>query len=277
MNRKWGISFSLVLTLAALCGCSSKPSANEAKKAARPLDKIIGKAQVLVESGGSMDSALNAGGASSIYLWQGMHRYRLFLRTPVDITHGAQYVAEGVYAQKAIDELGDPDQGANGYPLPSSCSKAVTMAWSNLAMDDIEAQASVLRTRVNRYPARPLFLVTRVRPATDDEIAKAAGEAKKVNAAEGKKVPQVEIPWEKEHAALVNGQLTQTAPLWDPKGGTAQCKVVIDTDGTISDLETGMQLCESVEWSEFHFQPPVQAGHPVKVETEVELRFEPRK
>jgi len=275
MNRKWAISFSLVLTLAAFCGCSGKPSANEAKKAARPLDKILGKAQVLVESGGTMDSALNAGG-SSVYLWEGMHRYRLFLRTPVDITHGSQYVAEGVYAQKAIDELGDPDQGKNGYPLESSCSKAITMAWSGLAMDDIEAQASVLRARVNRYPARPLFLVTRIRPATDEEITKAAGGAKKVNAAEGK-IPQVEIPWEKQKASQTEGQLVQTAPLWDPKGGPAQCKVVIDTDGKITELETGLQLCESVEWSEFHFQPPVQAGHPVKVETEVELRFEPRK
>jgi len=276
MNRKWGISFSLVLTLAAFCGCSSKPSANEAKKAARPLDKILGKAQVLIESGGSMDSALNAGG-SSIYLWQGMHRYRLFLRTAADITHGNWYVAEGVYAQKAIDELGDPDQGANGYPLPASCAKVVTMAWGALAFDDADAQASVLRTRVNRYPARPVFLVTRVRPATDDEIAKDAGAARKVDTAEGKKVPQVEIPWEKEKASLTSGQLVLTAPLWDHKGGTAQCKVVIDTDGTISDLETGMQLCESVEWSEYHFQPLVQAGHPVKVATEVELRFDPRK
>jgi len=276
MNRKWGISFSLVLTLAAFCGCSSKPSANEAKKAARPLDKILGKAQVLVESGGTMDSALNAGG-SSVYLWEGMHRYRLFLRTPVDVTHGSQYVAEGIYAQKAIDEIGDPDQGKNGYPLQSSCAKVVTMAWGGLAFDDIDAQASVLRTRVNRYPARPLFLVARIRPATEEEITKASGEAKKVDTAEGKKIPQVEIAWEKERASLTNGQLVQTAPLWDPKGGTAQCKVVIDTDGKISELETGMQLCESVEWSEFRFQPLVQAGHPVKVETEVEIRFEPRK
>ena len=45
----------------------------------------------------------------------------------------------------------------------------------------------------------------------------------------------------------------------------------------IAELQTGKQLCEFVDWSKYHYQPPVQAGRPVKVSTEVEVRFEPRK
>ncbi len=53
MNRNTRIFCFLVLTLAALGGCSSKPAAKESKKAAAALDKIQGKAQVLVEPGGA--------------------------------------------------------------------------------------------------------------------------------------------------------------------------------------------------------------------------------
>ena len=53
--------------------------------------------------------------------------------------------------------------------------------------------------------------------------------------------------------------------------------MLIDQDGTISELRTGAQLCETVLWSEFRFQPPVLRGKPVKVSTDVEVRFEPRK
>ena len=144
MNRNARIFCFLVLTLAALGGCSSKPSAKESKKAETALDRIQGKAQVLVESGGATDAALNAGGPS-VYLWEGAHRYRLFLRTAVEVVHGDEYIAEGVYAQKAIDEIGDPDQGKNGYPLQSSCERVVRMAWTGLAFDAIDAQAAVLR------------------------------------------------------------------------------------------------------------------------------------
>ena len=35
-------------------------------------------------------------------------------------------IAEGVYAQKAIDEIGDPDQAKNGYPLQSNCERMST-------------------------------------------------------------------------------------------------------------------------------------------------------
>jgi hypothetical protein len=41
-------------------------------------------------------------------------------------------------------------------------------------------------------------------------------------------------------------------------------------------LATGAQLCEAVPWSEFRYQPPVKAGKPVTVKTEVEVRFQPR-
>jgi hypothetical protein len=194
------------------------------------------------------------------------------LRTPADITHGSEYVAEGVDAQKAIDDIGDPDQGKNGYPLQASCEQAVKMAWTNLAFDEIDADASLVCARVKRYPARPLFLVTRIRPATPEE---ASAEPKKDTAAEN--ITPVSVPAEKEHALLIEGPVVQVAPLWKPEGGTVQCKVVIGTDGKISDLETGVQLCESVPWDQFRYQPPVQGGHPVKVATEVEIRFEPRK
>jgi type IV pilus biogenesis protein CpaD/CtpE len=60
MNRNERIFCFLVLTLAALGGCSSEPP----KKAGTALDRIQGKAQVLVESSGTTDAALNAGGAS---------------------------------------------------------------------------------------------------------------------------------------------------------------------------------------------------------------------
>ena len=157
MNCNARIFCFLVLTLAALGGCSSKPPANESKKAGTALDKIQGKAQVLVESeGGASDAALNAGGPS-VYLWEGTRRYRLFLRTAVEITHGSEYVAEGVYAQKAIDEVGDPDQGKNGYPLGSSCDRVVNMAWPGLAMDVTDSYSSSLRVKVQRFPARPVF------------------------------------------------------------------------------------------------------------------------
>jgi len=76
MNRDARIFCFLVLTIAALAGCSSEP-AKQSKKAASAPDKILGKAQVLIESGGSTDAALNAGGTNSVYIWEGMKRYRL--------------------------------------------------------------------------------------------------------------------------------------------------------------------------------------------------------
>ena len=276
MNRNARIFCFLILTLAALVGCSSKPSAQDSKKAETALDKIQGKAQVLTESGGASDAALNAGGPS-VYLWVGARRYRLFLRTPVEVVHGDQYVAEGIYAQKAIDEIGDPDQGKNGYPLQTSCERVVTTAWRVLPFDAIDSQAAVLRAIVKRYPARAVFLVAQIRPVTATESGAASAEPKKEAAAEEKNIKEVSVAADKQKALLMEGSPVQTAPLWEPEGGTVSCKVVIDPEGKISDLESTTQLCESVTWSQFRYQPPVQGGHPVKVKTEVEMRFEPRK
>ena len=228
-----------------------------------------------MESGGATDAALNAGGPS-VYLWEGMRRYRLFSRTALDVVHGNEYVAEGIDAQKAIDEIGDPDQGKNGYPLQSSCERVVRMAWSDLSFDAFDANVSLLSARVKRYPARPVFLVTRIRPATSEEIS-ASADSKKGATAEKKNIPEVSVAADKQRAFLIEGPIVQTAPLWDPAGGTVSCKVLINSEGKISELETGEQLCESVPWSQFRYQPPVQGGHPVKVRTEVEVRFEPRK
>jgi hypothetical protein len=275
MNRNARLFCFLVVTLAALSGCSSEPG-KESKKAGTPLDRIQGKAQVLVESTGATDAALNAGGPS-VYIWEGTRRYRLFLKTAVDITHGSESVAEGVYAQKAIDEIGDPDQGKNGYPLEASCQHVVRMAWGALSFDLIDAQTSLLRARVKRYPARPVFLVTRIRALTAAESSAASAEKKKDAAVDDENVPEVSVAADKQHAFLVEGPTVLPAPLWEPAGGTVSCKVVIGSDGKISSLETGAQLCESVDWSKFRFQPPVKGGHPVKVRTEIEMRFEPRK
>ena len=269
MSRNAYIFCFLVMALAVLAGCSKPP-----QKAATALDKIQGKAQVLVESGGATDAALNAGG-SSVYLWVGLRRYRLYLRKPVEIVHGKEYVAEGVYAQKAIDEIGDPDQGKNGYPLPSSCDRVVRMAWPGLAIDVTDLHAKALCARVKRYPARPVFLVTRLRPVTSEESG--AAQAKKQAGAKEEGIREVSVAAEKQRALLIEGQTVQTAPLWAPGGETVRCKVVIDQEGKISDLETGKQLCESVLWSQFRYKPTLKGGHPVKVETEVEMRFEPRK
>jgi hypothetical protein len=274
VNRKAPFISLLVFGLAALSGCSSQPSATESKKAEAALDKIHGKAELQASTTAS-DAALNAGG-HSVYLWEGTRRYRLFLRNATEVTHGKEYVAEGVHAQKVIDEIGDPDQGKTGYPLQTSCERVVKMAWTGLAFDTVDAQASVLRAQVKRYPARRVFLVTRIRPATEEEIKTAAAKTKK-GAAEEKEVPEVVIPADKQKASLVEGAAVQTAPLWEPNGGTARCKVLIDTEGKISELETGAQLCEIVDWSKFRYQPPVQGGKPVNVKTEVEIKFEPRK
>jgi hypothetical protein len=276
MNRNAYIFCFLVLTLAGLGGCSSAPSAKESKKAGTAPDKIQGKAQIVLAESTATDAALNGGGPS-VYLWEGVRRYRLFFKTAVQVVPGKEYIAEGVYAQKVIDEIGDPDQGKNGYPLQSSCERAVKTVWSGLAFDVTDGYVSVLRARVQRYPARPVFLVTRLTPVPSKEGGDASAEPKKAAEAEEKDISEVSVAADKQRALLIEGPTVQPAPLWEPAGGTVRCKVIIDREGRISELETGVQLCEAVPWSQFRYQPPVQGGHPVKVKTEVEVRFEPRK
>ena len=273
MNRNT-FSFSfLAFTFAALCSCSSKAPVQQSGKAAAAPDKIQGKALVL-EDAEVTEAALNAGGPS-VYLVDGLHRYRLVFKTAVEVVKEKEYVAEGVYAQRAIDEIGDPDQGKNGYPLATSCDRAVKMAWPGLQFDIADGYASALRAKLKRFPARAMFLVTKIEPVTPKNgttAEPAADEEEKE-----KHIPEVAVPGDKQRAFLIEGPAAQTAPLWDPAGGTVNCKVVINPEGKISELETGKQLCEIVQWSQFRYKPTVQRGHTVRVKTEVEVRFEPRK
>jgi hypothetical protein len=258
----------LVLTLAALAGCSSEPTA---KQAVAPPDKIQGKALVLLAESTALDAALNAGGPS-VYLVDGLKRYRLFFNKAFQVEPGKQYTAEGIYAQKAIDAIGDPDQGKHGYPLAESCGRVVRTAWPGLAFDVTDSYSNSLRAKVNRFPARPVFLVTRLQPSDAD-----SAKQKKDAAGADQEVPQISVPAEKQRALLVEGPSVLPAPLWEPAGGSARCKVVIDEDGKIAELNSGAQLCETVPWSQFRYQPTVKSGHPVRVNTEVEIRFDPRK
>jgi hypothetical protein len=269
MTRNRCVFCFLVLILAGLAGCSSEPAA---KQAATAPDKIQGKALVLANETTASDAALNAGGPS-VYLVDGLNRYRLFFNSAYQVTPGQEYIAEGVYAQKAIDAMGDPDQGKNGYPLESSCDRVVRMAWPGLAFDVTDSHTKSLRAKVKRFPARPIFLVTRIQPAPGADSAK---QKKEVGEGE-KEAPKVSVPADKQLALLVEGPSVLTAPLFEPAGGTARCKVVIDEEGKIAELNSGAQLCETVPWSQFRYKPTVKGGQPVRVNTEVEVRFDPRK
>jgi len=266
------VSSLLVLTVAGLAGCSSEPSAKTSKQTTAP-DKIRGKAQILLTETTAADAAMNAGGPS-VYLVDGLTRYRLFFNNkafPVEAGH--EYVAEGVIAQKAIDAIGDPDQGKNGYPLESSCDRVVRMAWPGLAFDVTDSHITNLRAKVKRYPARPVFLVTRMEAASGADSEK----QKKDTEAGAKEAPEVSVPADKQRALLIEGPTQLTAPLWEPAGGTVRCKVVIDEEGKVAELNTGAQLCETVPWSQFRYKPTTKSGHPARVNTEVEVRFDARK
>jgi hypothetical protein len=269
MNRNaYAFSF-LAPAMAALVGCSSGPADSAAKKAV-VWDKIQGKAQVIEEPGGTENAALNAGG-SSIYIWKGVRRYRLFLRKPVEVEHGKQYVVEGLLAQRVIDEIGDPDGGKHGYPLQTSCAEVIHRAWPGIALDDADLDTSVLRSAVQRYPARGVFLVNKIDPAP----ASTGGD--EPNDADDTKIPDVKVPAEKQRSSLTSTPPVLTTPLWSPDGGKVSCAVIINSKGEVSELKTGKQLCEAVPWDAYHYTPPVQGGKPVKVDTEVEVSFDARK
>ena len=272
MKRNAYVFSLLALALGLLGGCSSKPSADEAKKAAPALDKIQGKLQLLPTEGAT-DAALNAGGMSA-FLWVGPRRFRLFLRSRPELVGGDQYIAEGIWAQKLIDEIGDPANGANGYPLDDSCRKAVTTVWKNLAFDALDAQSGLVCSVIKRRPARPLFLVTKIEPVTLDDAAKKANAARK-KAEEDKK--EVTVSADKQKALMLESPPVQTAPLFQPKGGSETCKVFIDDAGKVSELLSGRPLCEATDWSKYSWKPTLQAGKPVWVNSEVEVKFDPRK
>jgi len=265
MTRNAYVLCFLVLVLDGLTACSSN---TPAKQAAAPPDKIQGKAQVLLTETTQLDVSLNGGGPS-VYLVDGMNRYRLFFDKAPQVEPGKEYVAEGVYAQKAIEAIGDPDKGKNGYPLAPSCDSVVRTAWPALAFDVVDSYSNSLRAKLKRYPARPVFLVARIQPVS--------GDAAKDKKEDEKEAPQVSVPAEKQSALLVAGPTVLPAPLWEPTGGTVRCKVVIDEEGKIAELDSGSQLCENVPWMKFSYQPTVKGGHPAKVNTEVEVRFDPLK
>ena len=274
MYRNAYVLCLLVLTLGALDSCSSEPStAKDSRTAAVATDKIQGKAKVADWESGAADAAMNAGGPS-VYLVNGLRSYRLFFNKAVPVEKGKEYIAEGIYAQKAIDEIGDPDQGRNGYPLPGSCDRVVRMAWPGLAFDVTDGRVSVLQARIKRYPARPIFLVQRLTP-----VASAAGAAEPKENAESddQEGAEVSVPAEKQRALLIESRPPVTAPLWEPAASTTSCRVIINKEGKVSKLDTGAQLCEAVDWSRFRYKPTLKAGHAVDVKTEVEVRFEPRK
>ena len=271
MNRNVRIiSIGLLsLTLAALSGCSSSPTADDAKKPAIPLQKIQGKVQLVQDASGAGDSSLNPGGPS-VFFWEGKHRYRLFPRKSVTLTDGGEYIVEGVNAQKMIDEIGDPAQGKGGYPLLASCERVVKTAWSGMSFEDTDVKAGVLRARVGRYPARPIILVVKM-----DAVPQ--GDTKKEPADEEEDLPSVSVPADKQRAALTSGSLVLPAPLWEPAGGPTRCKVIISPEGKVAKLDTGAQLCELFNWDSLQFKPLIQGGKPVRVKSEVEITYEPRK
>jgi len=266
MTRDTYVFGCLVVALAGLAGCSRELP----KQAAPAPDKIQGKAQVVLSETSQLDASMNGGGPS-VYLVDGLNRYRLFFDKASPVEAGKEYIAEGVYAQKAIDAIGDPNQGKNGYPLGSSCDSVVRTAWPALDFDVVNSYSTSLCTKVKRYPARPVFMVAQIKPVTD------SSKQKEDTGAEEKEAPQVSVSTDKQRALLVAGPTVLAAPLWEPTGGTARCKVVIDEEGKIAELNSGAQLCETVPWSQFRYQPTVKGGHPVRVNTEVEVRFDPRK
>src|SRR5437016_11874374 len=115
-------------------------------------------------------------------------------------------------------------------------------------------------------------------PVAESDVSRFGGpefaEPKKGAVGEEKDIPEVSVAGDKQRAFLMEGPTVQPAPLWEPAGATVRCKVVIGAKGKVAALETGMQLCEAVPWSQFRYQPPVRRGHPVKVRTEVVVRFE---
>jgi len=267
MNRTPSVIYFALVGLAGLTGCSSEPP--KPKAAAAP-DKIQGKAQIVLSETTALDTSMNAGGPS-VYLVDGMKRYRLFFNKPFQVEPAKEYVAEGVLAQKAFDAIGDPDQGKNGYPLDASCSSVVNTAWPGLSFDLADSYAHSLRDKVKRYPARPVFLVTKI------DLATTPAEAAKEGAAEKKEAPEVSVPADKQRALLIEGPTSLPAPLWEPEGGTARCKVVIDEDGKVAELDSGAQLCEAVPWAQYRYKPTTKGGHAVKVDTEVEVRYDAKK
>ena len=152
MTRNTHVFGFLMVALAGLTGCSSAPPA---KQAAPRQTRSRGSPRLFPPNRPQLDASMNGGGPS-VYLVDGLNRYRLFFDKASEINPGKEYMAEGIYAQKAIDAIGDPDQGKKGYPLGSSCDSVVRMAWPGLAFDVMDSYSNSLRAKVKRFPARPV-------------------------------------------------------------------------------------------------------------------------
>jgi hypothetical protein len=109
---------------------------------------------------------------------------------------------------------------------------------AGLAFDVTDSHTKSLRAKVKRFPARPVFLVTRIQPATSGaDSAKQKNETE----AEQKDAPTISVPADKQRVLLVEGPSVLTASLWEPSGGTVRCKVVTDEQGKIAELDSGAQ------------------------------------
>jgi hypothetical protein len=72
------------------------------------------------------------------------------------------------------------------------------------------------------------------------------------------------IPHYASNIPLDNSALRRQHPLEEPAGGTVRCKVVINPKGKVSELVTGIQLCETVPWSQFRYQLRSSGATPSK-------------
>ena len=141
-------------------------------------------------------------------------------------------------------------------------------------LDVTDSYANSLRAKVKRFPARPVFLMTKLEPVSG---AAESGKDRRMPGLRRRELRRSPFPADKQRALLIEGPTVLAAPLWEPSGGTAHCKVVIDEEGKIAELNSGAQLCETVPWSQFRYKPTLKGGQPVRVNTEVEVRFDPRK
>ena len=195
-----------------------------------------------------------------MYLVDGLHRYRLFFKTAFQVDPGKEYIAEGVNAQKAIDEIGDPDQGKNGYPLQSSCDRVVRTAWPELAFDVTDSHAT---------PCAPGETLSRqARISGDAATARyLQGERRRLNLRKTprlRSIPEVSVAADKQRALLIEGPTVLTAPLWEPAGDTVRCKVVIDQEGKISELEPARNSVRACRGLSFVISPRSRVATPSK-------------
>ena len=107
MTRNTYVFSFLVLTLAGLAACSSEPNAKASKAATAP-DKIQGKAQILLDESTASDAAMNAGGPS-VYLVDGLNRYRLFFNKAFQVEAGKTSSQSSTFDPRPLLALSKPN------------------------------------------------------------------------------------------------------------------------------------------------------------------------